>query len=340
MACVKVSLSSYQDDQAALLELKNTPNLAELHISGPIGDDDVGLLSREVLCGLRSLERVTLELNECSDDGCVHIAGLIEHRKSIKHLSLLLNNVGERGAQVLAEGLSRSSLLSLTMYATQLDLHDRSIGDTGAGHIAATIKHHPTLTSLCLAQNQLSNMGLSCIIENLPSSKIEELDLRTNLIDCDGAKLISSFLSQNSTLKRLILNENHRIRSDGVKEIALSLTRNSSLELLSLRSCGIGKKGAERFATCLAQNSTLQVLDLCGNPDIGDDAIELISRGLRDNRALLELNLSYCGLGDEGCAHLAEVLVTNATLTHLWLQKNEIGDGGILSLCETLKQNT
>lgn len=336
MSCVKLSISSYEADSAKFSELKNA---TELYLSGPISDEDVGRVCKEVLMQLESVNTITFELSECTDNGCMHIAHLIENNSSIQSLSLLLNNVGEKGAENLAQGLLKSTLTSFSMYAAQLDLHDRCIGDAGAKFIADAIKDHQTLKSLCLAQNRLSNIGLAHLINILPNSCICEIDLRTNNIDSEGAKVISSYLAETSTLKKLVLSENRGIQSEGVKEIALSLTRNSSLEQLYLRSCGIGKQGAERFATCLAQNTTLQTLDLCGNIEIGDDAVELISRGLKENKSLLELNLSCCGLRDEGCAHLAEALLVNGTLTQLWLQKNEIGDGGILSLSETLCQN-
>ena len=340
-SCLKLTISSYQDDQRSLLNLKRSKQFNEAHISGAIGDEEVSLLCKEVLLEAKSLERVTLELSECSDDGAVHISGLIESSSTIKHVSLLLNNVGEKGAMVLSKGLSQSSLESFSIYATQLDLHDRFIGDTGTGHIADAVKNHSTLQSLSITQNGVSNFGLSSIIRSLESkSLVAELDLRSNQIDSEGAKMIGTFLINNVTLKRLILNGNRAVGCEGVKEIASSLCHNSSLEHLGLRSCGIGKNGAERFAMTLSRNSTLKVLDLCGNTEVGDDAVELISRGLKDNQSLLELNLSSCGLGDEGCAHLADALLTNATLTHLWLHKNEIGDGGILSLSETLKQNS
>lgn len=340
-SCLKLTISSYQDNQRTLLNLTRSQQFKEAHISGAIGDDEVGLLCREVLLEARSLERVTLELSECSDDGAVHIGTLIERSNNIKHMSLLLNNVGEKGAKVLSKGLSQSSLESFSIYATQLDLLDRSIGDIGTGHIAEAVKNHRTLQSLAVTQNGVRNVGLGSIIKSLESkSLVAELDLRSNQIDDKGAKMIGTFLRDNVTLKRLILNGNHTIGCEGVKEIAISLCHNSSLEHLGLRSCGIGKKGAERFAMTLNRNSTLKGLDLCGNTEVGDDAVELISRGLKENRSLLELNLSSCGLGDEGCAHLADALLTNVTLTHLWLQKNEIGDGGILSLSETLKHNS
>lgn len=340
MSSVQLSISSYHSDQSKFSELKSAGNVTELYLSGPIIGEEVGLLCSEVLLQLSSLEKITLELKECTDNDCVHLAWLIEHTNSIRHLSLIHNNIGEKGTQILAEGLKKSTLEGFSMYAAQLDLHDKCIHDAGAKHIAAAVSQHQTLKSVCLAQNRLSNVGLSYIIESLRCSDVCELDLRTNLIDSNGAKLIGSYLTETDTLKKIVLDGNHNIQSEGAKEIALSLIKNSSLEQLSLRSCGIGKTGAERFATCLAQNATIQVLDLCGNPEVGDDAVELICRGLKENRSLLKLNLSCCGLGDEGCAHLAEALLQNDTLTHLWLQKNEIGDGGIVPLGETLQQNT
>ncbi len=336
MSCVKLSISSYQADSARLAELKDA---TELYLSGPISDEDVGLLCKEVLMHIESVRTITLDLRECTDNGCKHIAHLIENNSNVQSLLLVLNNVGEKGAEILAQGLLKSTLTSFSMYAAQLDLHDQCIGDTGAKFITDAIKNHQTLKSLCLAQNRLSNIGLAYLTNSLPSSNVCELDLRTNNIDSEGAKMISLYLAETSTLRKLILSENRGIQSEGVKEIALSLTRNSSLEQLYLRSCGIGKQGAERFATSLVQNTTLRTLDLCGNIEVGDDAVELISRGLKENKSLLELNLSCCGLGDEGCAHLAEALLVNGTLKQLWLQKNEIGDGGILSLSETLCQN-
>ena len=111
---------------------------------------------------------------------------------------------------------------------------------------------------------------------------------------------------------------------------------NSTLETLSLKSCSIGGKGAQRFATTLSQNNAMRELNLRGNVDIGDDAVELICRGLKQNTSLQKLDLSSCGVGDEGCAHIAETLVGNTALLHLALHKNEIGDGGALALSGSL----
>ena len=102
----------------------------------------------------------------------------------------------------------------------------------------------------------------------------------------------------------------------------------------------MGKRGAERFAKVLSENNTLCELNFCGNVEIRDDAVELVSRGLKNNRSLLIFDLSSCGVGDEGCAHLADALMENRTLKSLLLHKNEISDGGIVALSETLAKRS
>ena len=65
-----------------------------------------------------------------------------------------------------------------------------------------------------------------------------------------------------------------------------------------------------------------------------------MSRGLQGNRGLRRLDLSSCGIGDEGCAHLADAMATNSCLTHLSLHRNGISDGGVLALSQALTSNT
>ena len=265
----------------------------------------------------------------------------MEKMATVKHLTLMLNKVTSRGAEVLAASLPLSSLLSLTLYATQIDLHDLCMGDEGARHFASSLPHTRHLTSFGLTQSGVTPTGLGYLLQGLEqNSKITSLNLHSNFIDGTGAADIARFLSTNSGLKQLILNENHYIGDEGARELAVALSHNASLEVLSLKSCGIGRRGAERFAGPLETNSTLRVLNLCGNGDIGDDGIEMIARGLRGNSGLEQLDLSSCGVSDEGCDHLADALgTTGTTLTHITLHRNTISDGGAISLAHTLTKN-
>ena len=341
LTSLKLGISSYSGAQPTLVALKKSPHLKELFITSSISDREIGKLCREVLLQNSSLEKLTLDLRECTDGGTQHLAEIIQYSKNLKWLSLMLNNVSDKGASYLADALDKSALLVFAIYATQLDLHDRCIGDSGAAHFAAALKSCENLTSICIAQNAVSNAGLECILEGLFSNvTVKSLDLHSNKIDKKGAARLAAFLVSNTSLKQLILDENHGISSEGTKELAIGLCHNSTLEVLSLKSCNIGKKGAERFTTTFSQNKTLKELILCGNVEIGDYAVELMSRGLRHNSSLKKLDLSSCGIGDEGCSHLADTLITNTALVHLLLHRNEISDGGALTLSGALAKNS
>jgi Ran GTPase-activating protein (RanGAP) involved in mRNA processing and transport len=270
------------------------------------------------------------------------ISQLIQKTPSIKHLTLMLNNVTAAGAEILAAALPSSPLLSFTLYATQMDLHDCCVGDEGARLFASALPHCTHLTAFGFAQSGITPTGLEYLLQSLEENpRITSLNLLSNFINEVGAASISRFLSTTSHLQQLNLSENHYIGDEGARELALSLSHNPTLEVLCLKSCGIGQSGAKRFADPLAQNTSLRVLNLCGNGEIGDDGVEMIARGLRGNSGLRELDLSSCGVTDEGCDDLAGALSTaGTTLTHLTLHKNGIGDGGAVSLAHCLTKNS
>ena len=138
-ATIKLILNSYQPSDA---NHTISPHLKELVLhdsSSSMTDEEVDLLCREILMKRSSLERLTLDLRECSDEGTRHIAELIKKTKTLKWVSLLLNNVGELGASYLAEAVKSSELEGFSIYATQLDLHDRCIRDKGTEQFARVL---------------------------------------------------------------------------------------------------------------------------------------------------------------------------------------------------------
>ena len=343
LSFLSLVISSYSNALSTLRAISNSNNLREVWLEYSDGDQGVEQLCRETLFPNRSIERLRLDLRECSDRGIQHVADIMK----VKHytsISLLLNNVGVGGAGPLSEALAATnSLREFSIYATQLDLHDRRMGDEGVSILCGALKRDSCpLQSLCIAQNGVTKVGVSSILAALCAThSLGELDLHSNDIDSEGVLLISSHLSAaGCILRKLILDENNQIGNEGATSIAGALCVNKSLRVLSLRSCGIGRRGAERFAKVLSVSNTLSELSFCGNVEIRDDAVELVSRGLKGNRSLSKLDLSSCGVGDEGCAHLADALMENETLKTLLLHKNEIGDGGIMALSETLAKRS
>lgn len=58
------------------------------------------------------------------------------------------------------------------------------------------------------------------------------------------------------------------------------------------------------------------------------------------NTTLVELNLSYNNLGDQGARKIAKFLLKNKILTHLNLASNSIGYDGSRYLSQAIKLNT
>jgi hypothetical protein len=83
-----------------------------------------------------------------------------------------------------------------------------------------------------------------------------------------------------------------------------------ALEMLELMQSGVGPPGAGALgaALTLGANASLTTLRLDMNPDMGDEGVAALARGLRTNRTLKVLTLSYCGVTPAGAASLATVL--------------------------------
>ena len=109
--------------------------------------------------------------------------------------------------------------------------------------------------------------------------------------------------------------------------------------LLDLTGNEITFEGATCLANALNNNSTLQELILYNNR-LGDKGVRLLAFELSiNNNTLKKLNLGFNEITDDGAQHLAQMLKTNRTLTHLWLQENHIGDRGTQLLAGVLARH-
>ena len=100
-------------------------------------------------------------------------------------------------------------------------------------------------------------------------------------------------------------------------------------------SCS-GHRGAEdvtHFAEYLRVNTTLTVLDLCGN-NIGDAGATQLADCLRVNRTLTSLSLYVNRIGDVGAMRLVECLRVNTTLRSFDVGRNNISAEGMRALRE------
>jgi len=346
---LRLYVSSYARALPTLKALASSNKMKEVWLESPEVDEKVGLICKDILYHCNSLEFLTLELTECSDVGMKEVAKVMSRKGSkLKRLSLRLNNVSEKGAGYLAQALLRSPVVDLEIVATQLDHHDKCIGDRGVSLICdgATLTDGSCkLASLTIAQSRITSSSLPPLINLLQLKEtLHKLDLNSNLLDSEACTILATQLSkENCHLTHLVLDSNSKIGDAGVAAIGHSLATNISLKSLSLRSCSISKEGARALATALSCNSTLAELILDGNVGIRDEGLEHIADSLRSSNTesgLELLDLSSCCVGDIGCASLAAALQENRTLKSLILCKNNIGTAGVSALSHSLATAT
>jgi Leucine-rich repeat (LRR) protein len=75
------------------------------------------------------------------------------------------------------------------------------------------------------------------------------------------------------------------------------------------------------------------------NLDIDDEKIKGLSRVLKGNQSLTNLQLQFNKIGDEGFVALASALKTMSTLTYLDIRGNNLSDKGVVALNDALKNH-
>ena len=152
----------------------------------------------------------------------------------------------------------------------------------------------------------LCDTGIKILMQNLcrsldPHSEITghlDIDINHNEITGVGASYIAEALRSTRALRKLDLHWNP-IGDKGLLYIAGALIINTSLTELSMRRCSlrITEESGPALTEMLQRNKTLEDFNLSHNEAI---SASFIIEGLKKNTTLKILNLSYCGITDEG----------------------------------------
>jgi hypothetical protein len=176
--------------------------------------------------------------------------------------------VGDEGAKAISNNLTQ---------LTSLHLADNQVSDKGAKAIAGNLRR---LTSLYFGWNQVGDEGAKTIANNL--TQLTSLDLRWNRVGDVGAMAIANTLTQLTWLSLW----SNQVGDEGAKAIANNLTQLTSLDLSRNQ---VADEGASAVAEGLAR---LKWLGLAKNASIRSVAWSRVPSGLRS------LNLAGTGITD------------------------------------------
>ncbi|XP_078477373.1 NACHT, LRR and PYD domains-containing protein 3-like isoform X3 [Lampetra planeri] len=248
----------------------------ELFLSlNKIGDSGLRLLADVMLGREGSLE--TLTLDECSlmDRSGSSLSVILKANTGLKRLRLSLNEIGDSGLRLLADGmLGREGSLET------LDLLGCSLTDKSGSSLSVILKANTRLKSLVLRENKIGDSGLQLFADGMlgREGSLETLYLREcSLMDKSGSSL-SVIIKANTGLKSLELCGNY-IGDSGLRLLADGmLGSEGSLEKLYLQGCSLMDKSIPALHDIVITNKALRVLGLMDNDLSAEGKQELGSK--------------------------------------------------------------
>jgi len=203
---------------------------------------------------------------------------------------------------------------------------------------------HPALEGLGVRIG--SDKGLEllcCMLQN--NHNIKDLNVWSEAEGDQGVEMLCQMLQNNHNIKDL------NVRSEGegdqgVEMLCQMLQNNHSIKTLSLRLADA--IGAASVGLMLGVNSTLEKLELwCNRFDADGDTLKVLLQPLTGddgnqllNKSIKQLHLVGTGMGREGAKAVAQMLLTNDSITHLAIESDHsLEPSDVCTILESLEKN-
>eukprot|EP00984_Skeletonema_dohrnii_P031636 scaffold24379_cov115-Skeletonema_dohrnii-CCMP3373.AAC.3 len=254
----------------------------------------LGNLSQLEELSLQTDDDAGLNINRCSALGTLLESGV----SKLKKLRLDSNNIDDAGVVAFAHGLR-----SIGSSLKELDLRWNSIGNEGLSALVAGLANCTSLELLNLSYNDFSNEGLLALSDWLQRDQmnLKRLNLESCGIDDEGLQALTE--GATTHCKDLDLSGNDSITASGLRYLSASLQ---------------------------SEHCCLESLYIGGWEDIGDDAAEVLARGLVGNKSLRCLHLrdeseeSWIALSQAGLNAFSKALCDTSSINNTYLSNHAL----------------
>lgn len=243
----------------------------------------------------------------------------------VQHPELSIRGSGRAGAlQALAD-----ALLHLD-HVKALDISQNSLEDAGVAQLAPGLQHaSATLKTLQLGGNLILSPAAAGLDWALATcSRLEVLDLHSNLLQCSGFQELAPNLIALPAVRSVNLSCN-KLASYGATALGALVATWGCVENLDISGNGVAEGGVVALLEGLAKHSlgSVKALDLSFNSIrkrdwAGADIAALVSRF----RGLQSLDVGFNQIHTAGCAALSGALVRLPHLRRLGLYHAGIGE--------------
>ena len=335
------------DGQLSCLCLSNTSMDAE----------GAGVVS-EVLADNRHLQQVYLDYNPLGNRGAALVLESAKKTKSLTKLSMDGTHLDDGVVPLLLATMqARASTLpsdcGQSRVPLTVSLHGNQISTHALAHLASKMPRHSAVQVLCnmhtIRNGQVHQQDLSVYFD-MYKQQGGKGDLQMNYTGIDevGVAQITRQLEKNRCSVEALVLARNSIDDNCAVLLADSLSSNSTLRGLSLIDNKVKGRGfAALTKTVVQSNTSLQALDLCGNPIFGGSKDCSAAQYQEQLGALLACSASFkflglgeSGLGDDECSVIAAALAKNTgSIAFIDLGGNQISDKGAVALASGLEQN-
>lgn len=316
--------------------LRANPTLTELSLKGnKLGDAGVHL----VLQGLQSptckIQSLSLPYCGLTETGCEILPSMLPTMRTLRELSLSGNQLGDRGLQLLTEGL-----MGTQCHLEKLHLDYCNLSDASCEPLAAMLQAKSSIKELVLSNNDVHEAGIRTLLRGLKDSgcPLETLWLQKCGVTAANCKDLCDVIAAKPSLQELDVGSN-QLGDAGIAVLCSSLLHPSCrLRKLWLWECNITAEGCRDLCQVLRAKQSLKALSLMLNR-LGDEGAGLLCEALQEPTCQLEcLWVKECSFTAACCPYFRSVLAQNKFLTELELSENNLGDSGVQELCQALSQ--
>ena len=318
--------------QEILKSLKKCKQLTHLDLGGHSLENDGENLVELIKSFQVDSPLQQLYLPNCSiqEVNCTEMLKYLSDHRHLTHLNLDGNRVGKGGMHIvqMVERLGKESPLQL------LYLRDCSIPSDTLREILKSIKKCKQLTHLNLGGHSLENDGED-LVELIKSFQVDSPLQQLYLPNCSIQEVncteMLKYLSDHRHLTHLNLDGN-RVGKGGMHIVQMveRLGQESPLQLLYLGDCSIPSDTLQEILKSLKKCKQLAHLDIGGHSleNDGENLVELI-KSFEVDSPLQRLYLPNCSIQEVNCTEMLKYLSDHRHLTHLNLDGNRVGKGGM-----------